>query len=360
MKGLILAGGHGTRLRPITYTIQKQLIPIANRPIIYYIIDDLVSAGINEIGIVVGPNKEQVKNKIGNGSRWGCRITYIEQDKPRGLAHAIYISKEFLGTEKFIMYLGDNLINGGIKKFVESFQNSQSALSLMLTEVPNPEEYGIALIDEQKKVITKLLEKPKQPPTNLSIVGIYGFTYEIFEAINNITPSWRNELEVTDAMQWLIEKANKIASFEIVTGWWKDTGSAQSLLSANRLILDEHVKLELGIKENLISPNIQGRVSIGKNSVIHEDAIIRGPVLIGDNCQIGKEVFVGPYTSIGDNVNILQGEIENSILLDKVVIDTKERIIDSIFGFGAKYKTKNRIPHGNVIIIGDNSVVESW
>ncbi len=360
MKGLILAGGHGTRLRPITHTIQKQLIPIANKSIIYYIIDDMVNAGIKDIGIVVGPNKEQVKEKVGDGSRWGCTISYIEQDEPRGLAHAILVSKEFLGDDRFIMYLGDNLIKGGIDKFVNNFENSNDSLSLMLTEVPNPEDFGIALIDEQKKVITKLLEKPKEPPTNLSIVGIYGFTDEIFEAIKNIKPSWRNELEVTDAMQWMIENGRKTASFNIVTGWWKDTGSAQSLLSANRLILDEHIKLEVGIKENLINPNIQGRVKIGQNCNINQKAIIRGPVVIGNNCEIKAEVFIGPYTSIGNNVKIERGEIENSILMDNVIIDTTERIIDSIFGSGAKFKTKDKIPHGNIIVIGDNSEIGRW
>lgn len=357
MKGLILAGGHGTRLRPLTHTLQKQLIPIANRPIIYYIIDDLVKSGVKDIGIIVGPNKEQVMETVGDGSRWGCQIVYIHQDAPKGLAHAILVAQNFLGEEKFIMYLGDNLIKGGIANFVNNFLASDQQVSLMLTEVPNPQDYGIALIDEQNKIITKLLEKPKNPPTNLSIVGIYGFTKDIFEAIKYIKPSWRGELEVTDAMQWLIENGYK-AGFENVLGWWKDTGSAESLLSANRLILDDHIKLEEGIKENLIHPNIQGRVKIGTGSKISDSAIIRGPAAIGDNCTIEGEVFIGPYTSIGNNVHIKSGEIEDSMILDNVTIETKERIINSIFGRGASLTMKNRIPHGNVIVIGDNSQVK--
>ncbi|MCK4521218.1 MAG: glucose-1-phosphate thymidylyltransferase [Nanoarchaeota archaeon] len=357
MKGLILAGGHGVRLRPITNTLQKQLIPIANKPIIHYVIEDLVNAGIKDVGIVVGPNKEQIIEAVGDGTKLGCKITYIYQDEPKGLAHAILVSKDYLKDEDFIMYLGDNLIKGGIKNFVNNFKNSDNSLSLMLTEVPNPKEYGIALIDEQKKVITKLLEKPKNPPTNLSIVGIYGFTKEVFEAIKHIKPSWRNELEVTDTMQWMIENNYK-AGFEKVVGWWKDTGDAKSLLAANQLILDSYIKLEEGTKDNLINPNIQGRVRIGKNCKIANNAIIRGPAIIGGNCTMGEKVFIGPYTSIGNNVSIRKGEIENSIIMDNVIINTKERLISSIFGRGSVFETKNRIPHGNKVIIGDNSRIE--
>jgi glucose-1-phosphate thymidylyltransferase len=357
MKGLILAGGHGTRLRPITNTTQKQLIPIANKPILYYIIEDLVSSGIWEIGIVVGPNKEQIIEKVGDGKRWGCKIHYIIQDEPRGLAHAILISKEFLGEEEFIMYLGDNMIKGGIKEFVEEFRQGDYSLSLMLTEVPNPEDYGIALVDEQKKVIKKLLEKPKNPPTNLSIVGIYGFRKEIFEAIKHIKPSWRNELEVTDAMQWLI-KNGYTAGFKKVIGWWKDTGNSESLLSANQLVLDNYIHLEDGVKENLINPNIQGRIRIGKGCKISKKAVIRGPAVIGDNCFIGPSVFIGPYTSVGNGVKLVEGEVENSIIMDNSLIRTKERLINSIFGVGSVLETKNRIPHGNRIIIGDGSRIE--
>jgi glucose-1-phosphate thymidylyltransferase len=348
LKGLILAGGHGTRLRPLTYNLQKQLIPVANRPIIFYVIDDLVRAGITDIGIVVGPNKEQIIDTVGDGRTWGCTIKYIEQDAPRGLAHAIAISKEFLGDNPFVMYLGDNLIKGGIQNFVQSFKSS---------EVANPEQYGIALVDEQKKVITRLLEKPKDPPSNLSIVGIYGFMPSIFEAIQNIKPSWRNELEVTDAMQWLVENGHK-AGFSRVGGWWKDTGSAESLLAANQLVLDDTIRMKEGIQGS--KPNIQGRVQIGENSVVSDKAIVRGPVIIGDNCVIEDDVFIGPYTSVGDKVTIKQGEVENSILMDGVLINTKKRVINSIFGKGAVLDTKTRIPHGQVIVVGDNSRIESW
>lgn len=358
MKSLILAGGHGTRLRPLTYTLQKQLIPVASRPIIFYVIDDLVNAGIKEIGIVVGPNKEQVMETVGNGDRWRCKITYIEQDAPRGLAHAVLISKDFISNDSFIMYLGDNLIKGGITDFVNQFSSSKNSVSLMLTEVPNPEQYGIALVDEQKKVITKLLEKPKNPPSNLSIVGIYGFTQDIFEAIKHIKPSWRNELEITDAMQWLIENDYK-TSFTKVTGWWKDTGSAESLLAANQLILDDKIRIKEGTAENLIQQNIQGRVQLGKNCKISEKAVIRGPVLIGDDCVIEDGVFIGPYTSLGNKVHIKRGDIENSMLMDGAVVNSNRRIINSILGRGAVIETKHHIPHGDVIVVGDNSRIET-
>ncbi len=358
MKGLILAGGHGTRLRPLTYTLQKQLIPVASRPIIFYVIDDLVNAGIKEIGIVVGPNKEQVKETVGNGEPWNAKITYIEQDAPKGLAHAVTISKDFIKNDSFIMYLGDNIIKGGITEFVTEFKKSKNSISLMLTEVPNPEQFGIALVDEQKKVITKLLEKPKNPPSNLSIVGIYGFTQDIFEAIRHIKPSWRNELEITDAMQWLIENKYK-ASFTKVTGWWKDTGSAESLLAANQLILDDKIRIKDGISENLRKPNIQGRVQIGKDCKISDKATIRGPVIIGDECIIEEGVFIGPYTALGNKVHIKKGDIENSMLMDGAIVNSNRRLINSILGRGATIETKQHIPHGDVIVMGDNSRVET-
>ncbi|MEM4268201.1 MAG: glucose-1-phosphate thymidylyltransferase [Candidatus Woesearchaeota archaeon] len=359
MKGLILSGGHGTRLRPITYTVQKQLIPIANKPIIFYAIEDLVNAGIKDIGIIVGPNKEQVKATVGNGVRWGedVSITFIEQDFPGGLAHCVMIAKNFLGNDKFVMYLGDNMLKGGITKFVEQFKSSDAAINLMLTRVPNPEIYGVALIDEQKKVITRLLEKPKNPPTNLSIVGVYGFTKDIFLAMNHIKPSWRNELEITDAMQWLLENGFKSEYFE-VNGWWKDTGTASSLLAANALVLDDQIKIKDGTKENLINGNWQGRIRIGDGCDISDECVLQGPMVIGNGTKIGKNVYIGPYTSIGNNVSIYKGEISNSIIMDGVVIDTEKRIINSVIGRGARVTSKGKVPSGNIFVIGDNSSVE--
>jgi glucose-1-phosphate thymidylyltransferase len=351
MKGLILSGGHGTRLRPITYSQQKQLIPVANRPILFYCIEDLISVGIKTIGIVVGPNKDQVIDAV-KSVNWGADIEFIYQDAPQGLAHAVKISKKFLDDDKFIMYLGDNLLKGGITDFAKDFVNSGVDASLLLTEVDNPEQYGVALVDEQKKIIVKLLEKPKRPPSNLSIVGIYGLTPVIFEAINNIKPSWRGELEITDALHWLIEEGYRVR-YSMVEGWWKDTGKPEDILDANHLILDGLETENKGAVENSV---LKGRIRIGENSIIKENSVIKGPVIIGKDCEI-TNAYIGPYSSIGDSSQIINTEIEDSIVMEGAKIVNAEKIVESLIGKNVNIEKNDYLPRGRRFIIGDSSEV---
>lgn len=353
MKGLILSGGSGTRLRPLTYSQQKQLIPVANKSILFYCIEDMIDAGIKDIGIIVGPNKEQVIEAV-NSVGWDSDIKFIYQEAPLGLAHAVKISKDFIGQDKFIMYLGDNLLKDGIKKFVSDFANSDVDASLLLTRVNNPEEYGVALVDEQEKVIIKLVEKPKKPASNLSIVGVYGLTPKIFEAIDNIKTSWRGELEITDALHWLIERGNHVR-YSIVEGWWKDTGKPEDLLEANHLILDILIAENKGILENCI---LQGRVKIGENSRIKENSVIKGPAIIGKNCVISNS-YIGPFTSIGDGSSILNTEIEDSIVMENVMINNGGKIVESLIGKNVIIEKNNKLPIGIRYIIGDNSRIRS-
>ncbi|HMK16231.1 MAG TPA: glucose-1-phosphate thymidylyltransferase, partial [Methanomicrobiales archaeon] len=310
MKGLILSGGHGTRLRPLTYSQQKQLIPVANKPILFYAIEDLIGAGIHDIGIIVGPNREQVKETVGRVS-WDARITFIEQDAPRGLAHAVLISESYLGKEPFIMYLGDNLLKTGSGDFVRDFTASGADASLLLTEVEDPTQYGVALVDEQKKVIVRLVEKPKVPPSNLSIVGIYGLTPAIFEAIRHIGPSWRGELEITDALHWLIGNGYEVR-YRMVSGWWKDTGKTEDILEANRLVLDMLRPVNRGTVDGA---SLEGAVSVGKNTVIRADSVVSGPVIIGDDCII-EGSSIGPFTSIGNRVTVAGTDLADSIVME--------------------------------------------
>ena len=357
MKGLILSGGHGTRLRPITHTKQKQLIPIANRPILFYVIEELVKAGITDIGIITGPNKDQLINNVGDGSRWSVKITYIEQESPLGLAHAVKIAKDFIGEEDFIMYLGDNLLNDNITEFIVDFQNSNADASILLSPVKDPSNFGVAKLNKKGEVM-QLLEKPKNPPSNLAVVGVYAFRKSIFKAIEHLKPSARGELEITDAIQWLLEHSYKVKS-DLVEGWWKDTGKADSLLEANHLILDS--KLEVLNKGTIEEgATVSGRVSIGEGAIIKKGACIRGPAIIGQNCFIGHNVFIGPFTSLGNNVEILNGEVEYSILLANSKINTNHKIIDSLIGENCTIVSDSTIPmnRGNKLVIGDNSNIK--
>jgi glucose-1-phosphate thymidylyltransferase len=351
MKGLILSGGHGVRLRPLTYSQQKQLIPVANKPILFYCIEDLINAGIHDIGIIVGPNKEQVMETV-RKVEWDARIEFIFQDEPRGLAHAVKISQDFVRSDNFIMYLGDNLLKGGSVDFVRDFTEANVDASLLLTEVEDPTQYGVALVDEQKKVIVKLVEKPKNPPSNLSIVGIYGLTPVIFKAIDNISPSWRGELEITDALHWLIENGYKVR-YDMVRGWWKDTGKTEDLLEANRLILDTIVGKNLGTLE---SGTIRGQVCIGKNTMIRENTVIEGPAIIGSDCTISAS-HIGPYTSIGDGSTLRSTGIDNSIVLDGATLENINRVSDSLIGKNVTIRKNDSVPDGKKFILGDSSQV---
>lgn len=353
MKGLILSGGYGTRLRPITYSQQKQLIPVANKPILFYAIGDVIEAGIKDIGIIIGPNKEQVMETV-NKANFAAKITFIEQDAPRGLAHVVLISEDFIGNDPFVMYLGDNILKGGIAEDIKRFKESNSDASILLCPVENPSQFGCAGLNEDGSVI-KLIEKPKEPPSNLALVGIYFFREVIFEAVKNIKPSWRNELEITDAIQYLIENGFKVHS-EIVSGWWKDTGKPEDIIEANQLVLDELEPYNRGVLEDEIV--IKGRVGIEENTVIKSGSVIKGPVIIGKNCKIGPNTYIGPYTSIGDNCEIINGEIESSIIMDGAAINCNKKIVDSLIGKDVKIFERKELPKGNRFVIGDNSEVE--
>lgn len=351
MKGLILSGGHGTRLRPITHSQQKQLIPVANKPILFYAIEDVIETGVKDIGIIVGPNKEQVIEAV-NNAKFDAKITFIEQDAPRGLAHAVLISEEFISGEPFVMYLGDNILKEGIIKHADNFKKKKLDASIMLTEVDNPEEFGVAELSEDGSV-KRLVEKPKKTPSNLALVGIYFFNHPIHEAVENIKPSWRNELEITDAIQWLIDKGYRVDA-SIVSGWWKDTGKPEDILDANRLILDD---LTTKIKEKgEVEGEIRGRVSIDIGTKVNESSVIKGPALIGRDCVI-KDSYIGPYTSIGNNCKITNSEVEDSVVMDGTKLINAGNIVDSMIGRGAVIERNKNLPKGNKYIIGDNSWV---
>lgn len=354
MKGIILHGGHGTRLRPLTHTGPKQLLSIANKPMSMYALEDLIDAGITNIAIIIGDVfPEKVKEFYGDGAKYGVKITYVYQDKPGGIAQAIGLCRKFVGDDKFVVYLGDNILKGGIKKFATRFNESKSDALILLCEVKDPSRFGIATIEGDQ--IKKIVEKPKNPESNLAVIGIYFLTPKIFGVIDNLRPSWRGELEITEALQNLMMSGNKI-EYDYVTGWWKDTGTPEDLLDANRFLLDGLQNKIDGAIES--SESLQGRVVVGKNTKISAGAIIRGPVMIGENCIIGSEVYVGPYTSIGNNVMLKQCEIENSIILDNCEIDTSSRVIDSIIAAGSRITDMPKSsPSGHRFLLGERSQV---
>ena len=353
MKGVILSGGHGTRLRPLTHTGPKQLIPIANKPVIDYAIEDLRDAGITEIGIILGTNMpDKIKKSLGDGSRFGVNITYIMQGEPKGLAHAAATAKDFVGEESFVMYLGDNILKSGIEEFVEGFNESEFSSRLLLQPVEDPRQFGVAELNEEEKIVN-LVEKPKHPKSNLALVGIYLFKSNIFEAIDKIEPSWRGELEITDAIQQLIDDGFDVDSF-VVEGWWKDTGKPEDVLDANQLILETISTDIKGTVEDEVK--IKGQVIIGEGTVIKKGSYIKGPVIIGENCEI--KGYVGPYTSIGDNTNIIESEIDSSIIIGNSIIESDKRITESLIGLNSNIISNKKVyPKGRSFVIGENSIV---
>jgi len=356
MKGVILHGGRGTRLRPLTHTGPKQLIPVANKPISQYVLEDLIEAGINEIVIILGNTyPEKVKQQYGDGSSFNAKISYIHQGEPKGIAHAIGLCEQHMQNEPFVVYLGDNLIKGGIKNFTETFRTSNYDAMVLLCEVEGPQRFGVAKLDEKGK-LTGLVEKPKQPPSKYALTGIYFFKPAIFKMIKKLKPSWRGELEITEAIQILLDSGHNIG-YEIVKGWWKDTGAPEDILEANRLVLDELKPQTKGIIK--ANNSIQGRVSVGENTVIKQGALIRGPAIIGENSTIESDVYIGPYTSIGNEVTIKRGEIENSIIMDNCLIDVNKKITDSLIAPHSKIISSNSIkPRGRRFVLGERSHVE--
>lgn len=354
MKGLLLAGGYGTRLRPLTYTGNKHMIPIANKPMLFYGLDHLKDAGVKEIGIVLGPVKEGVVEAIGDGSKLGVKVTYIEQPEPKGLAHAVLISEEFLGDEPFVMYLGDNLLKNGIKYLVEEFRSSKYDAMISVVEVKDPQRFGVAEIVDGKPV--RLAEKPKEPKSNFALVGVYMFTPVIFEAVKAIKPSWRNELEITDAIQQLIDRGRNVHA-HVVRGWWKDTGKPEDILEANQLVLSGLEGFNHGTVEENVT--LTGNIGIGAGTTIRGNTHIRGPAIIGEECAIGPNAYIGPYTAIGNNVTLRDAEVENSIIMDDSFIDCRGRIVDSLIGKHSKITYNSEcLPKGFRFIIGDRAVLK--
>lgn len=352
LKALIASGGRGTRLRPITHTQNKHLIPIANKPILHYAIEAAASADIKDIGIVTNADSDEVPRAIGDGRRWGVKITYILQEAPLGLAHVVKIAEPYIGKEKFIFYLGDNMVVGGVKRFIDEFEKSDANCFLTLAKVKDPERFGVPEIKDGK--IVRIEEKPKQPKSQYAVSGIYLYDHHIFEAVNNIKPSARGELEISDAHQYLIDKGYKISYCEI-TEWWKDTGKPSDLLEANRLILDNMEARMAG--EVDAQSLVAGKVVVDQGTKII-NSVVRGPVIIGKNCII-ENSYIGPFTSIGDTTIVRNSEVEYSIVLNECkILDVKIRIEGSLLGNDVEIVAANGKPHVHRFMIGDQSRVE--
>ncbi|MGH2968823.1 MAG: glucose-1-phosphate thymidylyltransferase [Solirubrobacteraceae bacterium] len=352
LKGLILSGGRGTRLRPITYTSAKQLVPVANKPVLFYGIEAMAAAGIRQIGIIIAPETgDEIREAAGDGSQFGVEITYVVQDEPAGLAHAVLTAEQFLGGSPFVMYLGDNLLQGGMSDLVNAFREHEPDALILLTPVPDPQNYGVAELDAGGSV-TRLVEKPAEPATDLALVGVYMFTPLIHEAARSIEPSPRGELEITDAIQWLVDGGRKVES-HIVRGWWKDTGRLDDMLEANRLILEtvyRHVEGEL------IDAQVDGRVIVEAGARL-ERATVRGPAIIGAGAVL-RDAYVGPYTAVGRNCLIEGAEVEHSILLEgSSVRGLDGRMESSLLGRGVAISRDDRQPRAYRFMVGDNSEI---
>jgi len=354
MKALILSGGKGTRLRPLTHTTAKQLVPVANTPILGYVLRHIKDAGIKDVGIIISPETgEEVKQYVKSGKDWSIKVTYILQAEPAGLAHAVKTAGNFLKKDDFIMYLGDNLLSQGVKGAIKEFKSQACDAAIFLKEVENPQQFGVAKLDRSGRVV-KLTEKPKNPPSNLALVGVYMFTPRIHDAIAKIKPSFRGELEITDAIQMLINTGGRVKS-EILKGWWLDTGKKDDILQANTIVLDEYIKRQIfGAVDG--RSQILGRVTIEKGASV-ANSIIRGPVIIGKNSEI-KDSFIGPFTSIGSDVIVRDSSIEHSVILSNSFLSGVERLEDSLIGKNTRV-LKNSLKHKALrLTIGDDSTVE--
>ena len=351
MKGLILSGGKGTRLRPLTYTRAKQLVPVANKPVLFYGVEAIVAAGIKDIGVVVGDTKEEIQAALGDGTRFGARIRYIEQDAPRGLAHAVLISEPFLRGEPFVMYLGDNVIADGITGLVDDFRKLGCNSQILLAKVPNPEQFGVAELENGR--VVKLTEKPKQPKSDLALVGVYMFDDSIWDAVKAIRPSARQELEITDAIQWLVDHGKSVHP-HLVSGWWKDTGKIEDMLEANRIVLDTFAAR--GLESVNGDCRVEGKVVLEPGAKIVRSTV-RGPAVIGPGAEI-RDAFVGPYTAVGPNCLIDRCEIENSIVLEGSRLERiPVRIADSLIGKNVRIHPGAERPRVHRFLVGDNSEI---
>ena len=361
MKGLILSGGAGTRLRPITHTSANQLVPIANKPILFYGIESMKAAGITDIGIVVGDTRNEIIAAVGDGSRFGVRVTYIPQDAPLGLAHCVMIARDFLGDDDFVMYLGDNMLEQGLGQFVERFvaeregslwAHAPAVAQILLKEVPNPTAFGVAAVDDHGRVV-RLVEKPKDPPSNLALVGVYLFTPRIHDAVAAIEPSPRGELEITDAIQWLIDQGDGVRH-EILRGWWIDTGKKDPLLECNRMVLDT---LEAKVAGDVDAESIvEGRVVIEDGAALINSRV-RGPAIIGAGSRIVNS-YIGPYSSIAPGCEIVDSDLEHSVVLERSRIIGVTRLTDSLIGRDVEVLRSYARPAATRMMLGDDSRVE--
>jgi glucose-1-phosphate thymidylyltransferase len=350
MKGLILSGGRGTRLRPITFTSAKQLVPIANKPILFYGIEALVESGIRDIGIVVGDTRQEIRDAVGDGSSFGAQVTYIEQEAPLGLAHAVLIAEAFMAGNPFVMYLGDNLIRERLAPLVDTFRARKPNAQILLAHVPNPHQFGVAALEDGR--VVRLIEKPPSPPSDLALVGVYMFDRHVFEAVKAIRPSARGELEITDAIQWLIDHGRTVIP-HIISGWWKDTGKLEDILEANRIILDT---IDRRVDGDVEASEILGKVVVEAGAkIVH--STIRGPAIIGREAMI-EHAYIGPFTSVGDRARVRGSEVEHSIILEGAAItDIGGRIESSLIGRNVSiYRTESK-PRSYNLMLGDRSQV---
>jgi glucose-1-phosphate thymidylyltransferase len=352
LKGLILSGGRGTRLRPITHTSAKQLVPVANKPVLFYGIESMAAAGIKQVGIIIAPETgEEIRAAAGDGSRFGVEITYVLQDEPAGLAHAVLTAEPFLGSEPFVMYLGDNLLQGGIEDLVAAFREHAPQALILLTPVADPENYGVAALDDSGAVL-RLVEKPPDPPSDLALCGVYMFTPRIHEAARAIEPSARGELEITDAIQWLVDQGHRVEP-HVVRGWWKDTGRLDDMLEANRLILDT---LDRRVDGELIDAQVEGRVVVEAGARL-ERSTVRGPAIIGTGAVL-CDAYVGPYSAIGAGCVIENAEVEHSILLESSSVrGLAGRMESSLLGKNVHITRGDRQPRAYRFMVGDNSEI---
>lgn len=352
IKGLILSGGAGTRLRPITFSYAKQLVPVANKPVLFYGIEALVEAGVTDIGIIIAPHTgDEVRDAVGDGSRFGAAVTYIEQNEPAGLAHAVLTAEEFLDGSPFVMYLGDNLLREGVPGLVDRFRKESPDAMILLTRVEDPSAFGVAELSGER--VVRLIEKPKDPPSHMALVGVYLFSPAIFEASRRLKPSDRGELEITEAIQSLIDDGHEVRS-EVVTGWWKDTGQLADMLEANRLVLDD---IETRLDGKVEDSRVEGRVIVEDGAVIR-NSVVRGPAVIGRDALIDG-AYIGPYTSIGDGVSVVGSEIEHSILLPGASVeDLGVRIEASLLGREVRVTRSDSLPKTMQLLVGDRSEIE--
>jgi glucose-1-phosphate thymidylyltransferase len=352
VKGLLLAGGHGTRLRPLTHTGNKHMLPVANKPILYWGLEQLRDAGVQEVGIVLGPIREGIEEGVGDGSRLGLKVTYITQGEPKGLAHAILCARSYLGDEPFLMYLGDNMLERGVQPYVDRFARGDASAVVGAVSVKDPTHYGVVELGPGDRILS-IEEKPKVPKSHLALIGVYLFSPEVHEVIPTLRPSARGELEITDAIRALEERTHRVRVLHL-EGWWKDTGRPEDLLEANERVLASRPSSFFELRGEVhAGAQVSGHVSLGSGSVIGEGCTVRGPVVIGEKVQIEQGAYVGPYTSIGDRSVVRRAEVERSILMEDVLVDVRIRVLDTILGRGCRLLQRDRTPKGAAFIVGD-------